>query len=138
MPREALHCLVITPERTVVDEPADFIALPLYDGELGVLPGRAPLVGRLGFGELRLRRGEEVRHYYVDGGFVQIKRDTVTLLTARAIPARELDARALEAELAQPLPRAATPEARQRQLVQRERQRSMLRIAKKTSQGVTQ
>jgi F-type H+-transporting ATPase subunit epsilon len=131
MPREALHCLVITPERTVVDEQADFVAVPLYDGELGVLPGRAPLVGRLGFGELRLRRGEEVHHYYVDGGFVQVKRNTVTLLTAKAIPANELDARALEAELSQPLPPATTAEMRQRQLAQRERQRVMLRIARK-------
>ncbi|GBD36296.1 ATP synthase epsilon chain [bacterium HR36] len=131
MPHERLHCLVITPERTVVDERADFIALPLYDGELGVLPGRAPLVGRLGFGELRLRRGEEWRYYYVDGGFVQIKHDTVTLLTARAIPANELDARSLEAELAQAPPPAVTTEARQRQQAQRERQRAMLRIARK-------
>lgn len=132
MPRELLHCLVITPERTVVDEQADFIAVPLYDGELGVLPGRAPLVGRLGFGELRLRRGEEVRQYFVDGGFVQIKRNTVTLLTARAIPASELDAAALEAELAQPLPATATPEARQRLFQQRERCRAMLRLASKS------
>lgn len=134
MPREALHCLVITPERTVVDERADFIALPLYDGELGVLPGRAPLVGRLGFGELRLRRGEEVWRYYVDGGFVQIKHNTVTLLTARAIPASELDASALEVELSRPLPPAPTPEAHQRQVAQRQRQRSMLRLARKVSQ----
>jgi F0F1-type ATP synthase epsilon subunit len=57
MAAERLHCLVITPERTVVDESADFMAVPLYDGELGVLPGRAPLVGRLGFGELRFAAG---------------------------------------------------------------------------------
>ncbi|MCS7167040.1 MAG: ATP synthase F1 subunit epsilon [Gemmatales bacterium] len=131
MPREGLHCQVITPERIVVDERADFVALPLYDGELGVLPGRAPLVGRLGFGELRLRRGEEIKRYYVDGGFVQIKRDTVTLLTAKAVPAHELDVRALENELAQPLAPAATAEARERQQAQRERQRAMLRVAQK-------
>jgi F-type H+-transporting ATPase subunit epsilon len=41
-----LQCVVVTPERAVLDEPADFVALPMYDGELGVLPGRAPLIGR--------------------------------------------------------------------------------------------
>ena len=47
--------MVVTPERALLDEPADFVALPMYDGELGVLPGRAPLIGRLGYGELRIR-----------------------------------------------------------------------------------
>ncbi len=131
MAAERLHCLVITPERTVVDESADFVAVPLYDGELGVLPGRAPLVGRLGYGELRLRRGEEVRQYFVDGGFVQIKRNTVTLLTARAIPANELNAAALESELAQPLPAAVSPQERGRLMRLRERCRAMLRLARK-------
>ena len=56
-----LQCVVVTPERAVLDEPADFVVLPLYDGELGVLPGRAPLIGRLGYGELRTeaRRRDE-------------------------------------------------------------------------------
>ena len=57
---EQLRCVVVTPERAVLDEPADFVALPMYDGELGVLPGRAPLIGRLGCGELRIRRGGQV------------------------------------------------------------------------------
>ena len=48
---KSLHCVVVTPERAVVDETADFVVLPMLDGELGVLPGRAPLIGRLGFGE---------------------------------------------------------------------------------------
>ena len=47
-----VQCVVVTPERAVLDEAVDFVALPMYDGELGVLPGRAPLIGRLGFGEL--------------------------------------------------------------------------------------
>ena len=44
-----LQCVVVTPERTLFDELVDFVALPLYDGELGVMPGRTPLIGRLGF-----------------------------------------------------------------------------------------
>ena len=33
-----LQCIVVTPERTLYDEPADFVALTLYDGEIGVAP----------------------------------------------------------------------------------------------------
>ena len=60
----------------------------------GVMPGRTPLIGRLGFGELRTKTGDVVRRYFVDGGFVQVRDDVVTVLTNRAIPAQQLDAAA--------------------------------------------
>src|SRR6516162_2729403 len=99
----SLQCVVVTPERAVLDEPVDFVALPLYDGELGVLPRRAPLIGRLGYGELRLRQGEAVRRYFVDGGFAQVRDDVVTVLTPRAIRAEDLNAQAAADVLQQPL-----------------------------------
>jgi F-type H+-transporting ATPase subunit epsilon len=94
-----LQCVVVTPEKTLFDERVDFVALPLYDGEVGVLPGRTPLIGRLGFGELRTKTGESARRYFVDGGFVQVRDDVVTVLTNRAIPAQQLDATAAAKEL---------------------------------------
>jgi F-type H+-transporting ATPase subunit epsilon len=87
-----VRCIVVTPETTVVDTPADFVALPLYDGEAGIAPGRAPLIGRLGYGELRIRVGKAEENYYVDGGFVQVADNVVSVLTNRAILAREIDA----------------------------------------------
>ena len=86
-----LQCVVVTPEKTLLDETVDFVALPLYDGELGVLPGRAPLIGRLGYGELRTRTGDVVHRYFVDGGFAQVRDDVVTVLTNRADPAEQID-----------------------------------------------
>jgi F-type H+-transporting ATPase subunit epsilon len=94
-----IQCVVVTPEKTLLDELVDFVALPLYDGELGVLPGRAPLIGRLGFGELRTRTGEIPRRYFVDGGFAQVRRNVVTVLTQRAIPSDQLDVAAAAREL---------------------------------------
>jgi F-type H+-transporting ATPase subunit epsilon len=88
----ALQCIVVTPESTVIDTPAEFVALPLYDGEAGIAPGRSPLIGRLGYGELRIRRdaGSTI-HMYVDGGFVQVVDNVVSVLTNRAIPANSID-----------------------------------------------
>ena len=86
-----VECVVVTPERTLFDELVEFVALPLYDGELGVLPGRSPLIGRLGYGELRTRRGNQIHRYFVDGGFAQVRDDVVTVLTNRAIPATSID-----------------------------------------------
>src|SRR5262245_26283556 len=85
-----LQCVVVTPERVVLDEAVDFGALPLYDGELGVLPGRAPMIGRLGFGELRTVKGKDTKRFFIDGGFVQVRGSIVTVLTARAVPAADL------------------------------------------------
>src|SRR4051812_8785589 len=85
-----LQCVVVTPEQAVLDETTDFVAVPMLDGELGVLPGRSPLIGRLGTGELRLRSGTVVKRLFVDSGFVQVNADTVTLLTSKAVAAAEI------------------------------------------------
>src|SRR5438132_1738275 len=105
---KSVQCVIVTPERAVLDEPVDFVALPLYDGELGVLPGRAPLIGRLGFGELRTRTGGAVRRYFVDGGFVQVRDDVVTVLSSRAVPADKIDVVAANEELHRARARRAT------------------------------
>jgi F-type H+-transporting ATPase subunit epsilon len=105
-----IECVVVTPERTVLDEVVEFVALPLYDGELGVLPGHSPLVGRLGHGELRIKFGGETRRYFVDGGFAQVRDDVVTVLTNRAIPAAAIDPAAATHELEAAQTRVATTE----------------------------
>src|SRR6476660_1194712 len=71
----------------------------MYDGELGVLPGRAPLIGRLGAGELRLKQRGATHRYFVDGGFAQVRADVVTVLTSKALPADQIDAQAAAQEL---------------------------------------
>ncbi len=92
-----LTCIVVTPEATVLDAQTGFVAIPLYDGEKGIGVNHAPLIGRLGCGELRLQRenGESVR-LYIDGGFVQVADNVVSLLTDRAVPAAELSEHAAQ------------------------------------------
>jgi len=95
-----LECVVVTPEETTLQTPAQFVALPLFDGEIGIAPGRAPMIGRLGHGEMRIREGNNVYRYYVDGGFVEVTGNIVSVLTQRAIPAEELDLADIDAALA--------------------------------------
>jgi F-type H+-transporting ATPase subunit epsilon len=96
---DSLLCVVVTPEQTVLEQKADFVALPLYDGEIGIAPGRSPLIGRLGFGEMRIKTGATTTTYYVDGGFVQVADNVVSVLTNRAVPAQRLDSGAAESQL---------------------------------------
>jgi F-type H+-transporting ATPase subunit epsilon len=103
-----LQCVVVTPETTVLDTEANFVALPLFDGECGIAPGHSPLIGRLGYGELRIRSGSgEPLRMYVDGGFVQVADNVVSVLTHRAVPSSELDTSAAAEQLRTALARSA-------------------------------
>ena len=82
--------------------------LPLFDGEIGVLKGHSPMIGRLGFGELRIKTGSETERFYVDGGFVQVADNVVSVLTGRSIPVAELDAEAAQKQLDEGLARTAS------------------------------
>jgi|SRR6516225_6472957 len=99
MAHKPLRLVLVTPETTLLDEPVESLRFPLYDGQIGILPGRAPLVGRLGYGELKIRTASGTQSYFIDGGFVQVKHEVVSLLTDRAQPAKSLDARAADNEL---------------------------------------
>ena len=125
-----MQCIVVTPEATIFDEPADFVALPLFDGEIGIAPLHSPMIGRLGYGELRIRQGSQTRRYYVGGGFVEVASDTISILTSRAIPAKNLDPQAIAEQLASArAQQAGSPElleSRDRQVAQA---RGQLRVA---------
>ncbi len=87
---KTLQITIVTPEKAVLDESADLVVLPMFDGELGVLAGRAPFVGQLGPGELRIKSGSKTKRIFVDGGFVQVRSNTVNVLTPSARKPEEL------------------------------------------------
>ena len=128
-----LQCIVVTPEQTVCKTPADFVAVTLFDGEIGIGPGHTPLIGRLGCGALRIRLGREVEHFYVEGGFLEVAGNVVSLLTQRAIPADKIDEQAAYRQLETARSQAATaPElmaARQRAEAQARGQLQVVRRA---------
>lgn len=99
MNEKKLHCVVITPEKTLRDQQAEFVVLPLFDGEIGIAPGHTPMIGRLGSGEMRIREGGQSTRFYVEGGFVEVLNDVVSVLTARAMRAEDLSPEAAEEQL---------------------------------------
>ena len=94
-----LQCVVVTPERTELDVKADSVTVPLFDGELGILKGHSPLVGRLGYGVLRIKSASGTQSYFVDGGFVQVTKDVVSVLTDRVAGIDTITKDAAEAAL---------------------------------------
>lgn len=85
-----LKLTVVTPETTLLSESAVSVRFPLEDGEIGILPNHAPMVGRLGLGELIVTTSAGSRTYFIDGGFAQVKDNEVTLLTNEARDLRKL------------------------------------------------
>lgn len=100
-----LSCIVVTPEHVALETEAEFVALPLYDGEIGIAVNHSPMIGRLGYGEMRIRTGSGELHYYVDGGFVQVADNVVSVLTSRAVPVNQLDATTAQKQLDEALQR---------------------------------
>ena len=104
-PRGAgIHCVIVTPETTILDVVSRSVVLPLEDGQRGVGRGHAPFIGRLGAGEVRITTAdgaEAVHRVFVDGGFVEVGHDVVTVITQRAVPAAKLDLAEARAALAE-------------------------------------
>ncbi len=106
-----LHCKVVTPEKTEVDRLADSVILPMVDGSLGVLRGRAPMIGRLGHGILKLTKAGVEHRYFVEGGFAQVEDDTISIVTQRSVPLESLDVTASETGLNEALAMPASSPA---------------------------
>jgi F-type H+-transporting ATPase subunit epsilon len=102
---KVFQCKLVTPTAALVNEPVTYASVPAWDGLMGFLPGRAPMLGRLGVGELRLdfpdtEKGEGAsRSFVISGGVVRMDDDQMTILAEQAIPAEEISTAAAEAEL---------------------------------------
>ena len=76
---------VVSPERTVFDGEASAMVAPSWDGQVGILPGHAPMLALVGVGELAIDRpGGGSDSFHVAGGVLKVERNKVTLLTEYA------------------------------------------------------
>lgn len=126
-----LRLVLVTPEKTLFDRQVASIRVPMFDGSAGVYPGRAPLVGRLGIGELRLNEFDgNSESYFVEGGFIQVKGEQVSVLTNAAIPASEISRAAAAEELEQAKSETATSSEAMETLAKKlERARKLVNMA---------
>ena len=77
---EFLQLDVVTPERRLVSERVDSVAVPGAGGELGILPGHAPMISQLQTGILRYTQTGATYQLHVSGGFVEVNHDRVSVL----------------------------------------------------------
>lgn len=126
-----LRLILVTPEKTLFDRGVASIRVPLFDGAAGFYPGRAPVVGRLGTGELRLTEADgSTESYFIDGGFVQVKGAQVSVLTNSAMPTSDISRSAASARLnAAREVKAKTADERTAATREQERARKMMSLA---------
>ena len=75
-----MRVTVISPEAAVYDGEADSVTVPAFDGELGILANHAPLMTVLGDGVLVVKSAGSVRRFRVQGGFLQVVKNSVRVL----------------------------------------------------------
>src|ERR1700745_1459438 len=92
-----LRLEIVTPETKAYSEDVDMVTLPGSEGELGVFPNHIPVLTTLKPGELRILKNGQLTSMEVGEGFVEIKGDSVSILTDMALSSENIDTAAAEA-----------------------------------------
>ena len=84
-----LQVELVAADRKVWEGEARQVSARSIDGELGILPGHTPILGVLVEGDIKIHSEGGVRTVTIDGGFLSVDHDRVTIL-AEAVDASGL------------------------------------------------
>ena len=80
----ALNVELVSPSERVWSGQAEFVTARTVEGDLGVLPGHAPLFGVLVDGAVSIKTTDgTTQEFVVHGGFLSVANDRVSILTER-------------------------------------------------------
>ncbi len=95
-----MHCNVVSAEKQLFDGRIEFLVASGVMGELGILPGHAPLLTELKPGTIKItKQGGTEELIYVSSGFLEVQSSTVTVLADSAERAVNLDEGAVKEAL---------------------------------------
>jgi F-type H+-transporting ATPase subunit epsilon len=106
---DSIELIVVTPERQIIRGKVVEVVIPGLDGQLGILPGHAPLITELGIGEMYYRASTSANAVplAIISGFAEVLPDRVTVLAETAERPEEIDLTRAEAALARAQKRVA-------------------------------
>ena len=91
---------IVSPDKLLLSQPVDMAVIPAAEGEMGVLPGHAPMIVLLRGGTIVLHEGgRPTARLYVSGGFAEITPERCTVLADEAVPVAEVSRAAAEQRL---------------------------------------
>ena len=83
---------IVSPEKLLLSRPVDMVVIPASEGDIGVLPGHAPMIVMLRGGTVSLYEGDNVTdRLFVGGGFAEITPERCTVLATEVCPTAELN-----------------------------------------------
>ena len=123
-----LTLTITTPRGIKFVEKADLVVMRCIDGDLGVMPGHAPLSAVLGDGILRIFNNGVVSKLAVFGGVVDIRDRTVNIFTTIAQRPEEIDRERAERDKREAEELLEKSEEKQSRKLQVLLQRSLVRI----------
>lgn len=88
---KTLTVSVVTPDGPVLEDDYEMVSCKAESGELGILPGHIPLVAPLSINAVRLKRGNTEDKLAVNGGFMEVRPDKVTILAQSAEKPSDID-----------------------------------------------
>ncbi len=94
-----IECSIITPDRVIFEGQVDYAVVQAFDGEMGFLYNHAPLISELGIGELRLRKNSDIQYMVVEGGFVEIRDNELSVLAENAYIKNDLSKEQIEQDI---------------------------------------
>jgi F-type H+-transporting ATPase subunit epsilon len=94
-----IQCNIISQDRIVYQGAADIVEIPGSDGEMGILPEHSPLITTMQYGVIEVKKGNEVLHFTVAGGVVEVLPDQITILADAAENVEEIDLARAEAAM---------------------------------------
>ena len=92
-----IRCEIVTQDKSLFEGDVDIVIVPGSKGEMGILPGHAPLLATLGYGILRVRVKDEEQAFTIAGGVVEARPDVVTVLANVGENVEEIDVHRAEA-----------------------------------------
>ncbi len=93
-----LNLEIVTPERQVFSGSVEQVTVPGEDGAMGIMPGHAALISKLGVGVLSYRYQGESIYLFCSQGFVEVLPDAVSVLADKALSRTELNAQQAQQE----------------------------------------
>ncbi|MCK0536869.1 F0F1 ATP synthase subunit epsilon [Alcanivorax quisquiliarum] len=92
-----VQCDIVSAEKQLFSGLVEMVVASGSEGDLGILPGHAPLLTGLNPGPVRIiKQGGEEEVFYVNGGFVEVQPKVVTVLADAAARAHDMDEAAAE------------------------------------------
>ncbi len=88
---KTIHLDIVTPDGSTFSGEVESVVIPAWEGLLGILPGREPLVAVLKAGELRYRQDGKDQWLAVSGGFAQVDPKKVVVLAETAELGPQID-----------------------------------------------